>query len=238
LKAPPPLAVAGLALAAPFAVANDWSLAEFCWSTWLAGLLFTWMCVVTGGVQIIATAPAWRDTLARRVPAVAHMSSAVLIALLIVVVLGLMALAFYGYTFAFSLYGVLLSVFAEMQPHSMFGRNGFINSDFWTPVRYLAESYWAMSAGTVVAYGRELAGSNPWKRMVLPLASEVVRVHIMVVLTPFLTLAAWAIFRDSYETIVIVGLMCIFYLLPRHRRDLRRPAAPDVVEPQHAEHRQ
>jgi hypothetical protein len=45
--------MAGLALAAPMAVAGGWSLAEFCWSTWLAGLLFTWVCVLTGGIQIV-----------------------------------------------------------------------------------------------------------------------------------------------------------------------------------------
>lgn len=59
------------------------------------------------------------------------------------------------------------------------------SSDFWTPVKYLTTTFWAMSVGTIVAYGQDLVVSNPWKRMLLPATTEVVRVHVMVVVMPF-----------------------------------------------------
>jgi len=206
--------LAGLAFAAPMAVAEDWSLVEFCWSTWLAGLLFTWLCVLTGGIQIVLTAPKWRVLLERRVPSVARFNGSATTALTAAGATVLMALAFQSYTYAFGFYGLFLSFFAEMEPHALFGRNGFINSDFWTPVRYLAATFWAMSVGTIVAYGRGLIGTSPWRRMLLPLATDIVRVHLMVVLMPFLAVLAWVGLGESYESVVIVLLMTAFYLLP------------------------
>ena len=234
LRLPNPFGLAGLVIAAPMAVAGDWSLAEFCWSTWLAGLLFTWLCILTGGLQILFAAPAWRAPVERHVPALGRLSPATGTALIVVAVICLMAVSFYAYTLAFGFYGLFLSFFAEMEPHSLFGRNGFINSDFWMPVRYLAVSFWAMSMGTVVACMGELVASNPWRRMLLPAATQVVRVHIMVVAMPFLALIAWAVFGDSYQSLVIVLLMGMFYLLPgRGRQQSHSASAQPVLGPEH-----
>jgi hypothetical protein len=217
--------VAGLALAAPVAVAADWSLAEFCWSTWLAGLLFTWICVLSGGLQIALTAPKWRAHLEHHVPALGRLQRPATVALTVASAAVLTAVAFYAYTFAFGFYGLLLSFFAEMEPHALFGRNGFINSDFWTPVGYLAVNFWAMSVGIVVAYGLGIMRTNPWKRMLLPFATEVVRVHVMVVVMPFLALIAWAALGESYQSTVIVLLMAVFYILPGRSPEIRSAAA-------------
>ena len=225
MRRPTAFHFAGLLLAAPIAVARDWSLAEFCWSVWLAGLLFTWICILTAGVQIAATASVWRTRFERDIPALARLSRVSAVSLILAVVACAMVAAFWGYTFAFALYGSLLSFFAEMEPYSLFGRNGFINSDFWTPVRYLLDNFWAMSIGAIVAYWRDLVRSNPWKRMLLPLATEVVRVHIMVVVMPFIALIAWAAFPTSYQPVVIVLLMIVFYLLPRRSR----PSSPHAA---------
>lgn len=40
--------IAGFVLAAWFAVVQEWSLPEFCWATWLGGLLYAWLCVFAG----------------------------------------------------------------------------------------------------------------------------------------------------------------------------------------------
>ena len=223
-----------MVLAGPLAVAADWSLAEFCWSTWLAGLLFTWLCVLTGGLQIVLTASQRGTLLERQIPALGRLSHRAVTALTAAAAAVLMALAFKGYTFAFGFYGLFLSFFAEMEPHALFGRNGFINSDFWTPVRYLAVTFWAMSVGTVVAYGHGLIRSDPWKRMLLPFATEIVRVHVMVVVMPFLALIAWAAFGGSYESTVIVLLMGVFYLLPGRSQEPQAPVAQDGSKPEHA----
>jgi hypothetical protein len=212
-------------VAAPVAVAGDWSLAEFCWSTWFAGLMITWLCVLSGGLQIVATAPQARAWLDRHVPALGRLPRPATIALTVTAGTALTAVAFLAYTHAFGLYGLLLSFFAEMEPHALFGRDGFINSDFWTPVGYLAVNFWAMSLGIVVAYGRQIMRTDPWKRMLLPFASEVIRVHVMVVVMPFLALIAWGAFRESYQSVVIVLLMAGFYILPGQSRELQSIAA-------------
>jgi hypothetical protein len=233
MRAPRLRGLAGLALAAPLAVAGDWSLAEFCWSTWLAGLLLTWLCVLSGCLQIIVTAPKWRAEFARHVPALGRLPQLAAVALTVVSAVVLTAVAFYAYTFAFGLYGLLLSFFAEMEPHALFGRNGFINSDFWTPVGYLAVNFWAMGAGILVAYGLGIMRTSPWKRMLLPFATEVVRVHVMVVVMPFLALIAWAALGDSYQTVVIVLLMAVFYLLPDRSPEIQSAAAEGRARPEH-----
>lgn len=51
-----PAGLIGFGLAAAFAVAGNWSLPEFCWSTSLTGLAYSWACVMTAAAQILATA--------------------------------------------------------------------------------------------------------------------------------------------------------------------------------------
>jgi hypothetical protein len=225
---------AGLSLAATIAVVADWSLAAFCWSTWLAGLLFTWLCVISGGLQIVLSARKWRGMLALHLPALERLPESAFTVLIMGTAVILTVLAFQAYSFAFGFYGLFLSFFAEMEPHALFGRNGFINSDFWTPVRYLAGTFWAMSIGTMIAYGSELVRSNPWQRMLLPFASELLRVHMMVVVMPFLALGAWAVLGESYQSVVIVLLMAVFYLLPSRSTQIQKAATADVAQPQRA----
>jgi hypothetical protein len=233
VRTPSPLGLAGLAVAAPVAVTGGWSLAEFCWSTWLAGLLLTWLCVLSGGLQIVFALPKWRAHLERHVPALGRLPQPATVAVTVAVVAVLTVLAIYAYTFAFGFYGLLLSFFAEMEPHALFGRNGFINSDFWTPVGFLAVNFWAMSVGIVVAYGPGIIRTNPWKRMLLPFATEVVRVHVMVVVMPFLALIAWAALGDSYQSVVIVLLMAVFYILPGRSRAIESATAQDSPKAEH-----
>jgi hypothetical protein len=233
MRAPRPVGLAGLALAAPLAVVGDWSLAEFCWSAWLAGLLITWLCVLSGGLQIVATAPKWRAQLERHVPALGRLPQPATVAATVAAAAVLTTLAMYAYTFAFGFYGSFLSFFAEMEPHALFGRNGFINSDFWTPVGYLAVHFWAMSVGIVVAYGPGIIRTNPWKRMLLPVATEVVRVHVMVVVMPFLALIAWAVLGESYQSVVIALLMAAFYVLPGGSPETPYGAAEGTYKPEH-----
>ena len=49
----------------------------------------------------------------------------------------------------------------------------------------------------------------------LPLQKEILRMHVLILALPFLTLIAWALFGEAYQSITIVLLMGLFYLLPR-----------------------
>ncbi len=127
-------------------------------------------------------------------------------------------IALYIYCWIFSFYGLFLSVFAEMQPLDLFGRNGFINSDFFTPVTYLAGKYWPMIVATLVANADVFLRRNPWERIALPFKNnEILRIHIMTLAMPFLAMMTWALFRDAYQQLTIILLIGIFFLIPKKR---------------------
>lgn len=209
--------VAGFALAAAAAVYQEWSLQEFCWSTWLAGLCYAWACIVTAGFQIVLTARSERVSYEQRLPVLQQLSPNVFFVGILLTVVLVVSVAFRLYVYMFGFYGLFLSVFAEMEPHSLFGRNGFINSDFFTPVAYLLQLFWPMVLGTLVANGRELFGREPWKRVALPLQSEILRMHVLTLALPFVAMLAWFLFGDRYHQPAIVVLMGIFFLIPRKR---------------------
>lgn len=210
-----PLDIVGFALTATAAVYQGWSLQAFCWSTWLAGLCYSFACIVTAAVQILLTARSEKGFYEQRLPVLRQLPSGVFFAGILLTVILVVSVAFRFYTYLFGFYGLFLSVFAEMEPHSFFGRNGFINSDFFTPAAYLFQLYWPMVLGTLAANGRELFGREPWKRIAFPLQSEIFRIHLLTLTLPFISLLTWYLFRDDYQQSALVLLVGIFYLLPR-----------------------
>lgn len=198
----------GFCLTSTFCVVQEWSLQEFCWSTWLAGLVFFWACVITAAGQILLTAGKEKDRLEKTFPFSGKVPPAIVLPAIILaaVLVGWAGLKLYAFMFGF--YGLFLSVFAEMEPHSLFGRNGFINSDFFTPAMFLAMHFWPMALANLIASGADLLRGNPWKRVLLPFRSEGLRMHLMVLGLPFLTLLAWALFGTAYQQVTIVLSFC------------------------------
>jgi hypothetical protein len=203
----------GFALASVFAVAGGWTLPEFCWSIWLAGLSLAWIRTVSGAAEIVLTHRSRRAEYDRHLAVVRSMPAAAYAAALVLLVGSLALIVLYAYGFAFGLYGLLLSFFAEMEPLELFGRNGFINADFSTSVTYLTVAFWPMAVGTLVANWTVLFGGDPWKRMLVPAEATVLRTHLLVVLMPFIALLAWALVGDAYHSVTIVLLMALFYLV-------------------------
>ncbi|HPJ96390.1 MAG TPA: hypothetical protein PK022_03705 [Syntrophales bacterium] len=209
----------GFALVCYFAVTQAWSLPAFCWGTWLAGLLYTWGCIVTGAIQIILFARSDRVAYEERLPFVRRLPPlAYLFGIVVLSVCGGIV-AFRVYSFLFGFYGLFLSVFAEMEPLVFFGRNGFINSDFFSPVLYLLERFWPVAVGVLLANGEDFFGrlTNPWRRMALPFQREILRLHVMILALPFVTMLSWALFKGAYQTVTIVILMGLLFLLSRKR---------------------
>lgn len=211
-----PLGYIALGLSCAFAVLEEWSLREFCWSTWLASLAYSWASAASASIRIIHGAKREKHTLEARLGFLRDMSFAAFLPAITLVALIAGGLAFYLYSYLFAFYGLFLSVFAEMEPHALFGRNGFINSDFYTPVAYLLANFWPMIVGTLLANVRDFARGNPWQRF-LP-AHEILRMHVLAIGMPFLALIAWALFGDRFQQPTIVVLMCLFYLLPKGSR--------------------
>jgi hypothetical protein len=198
------------------AIVQKWSLQEFCWCVWLAGLFYSWTCVVTAVIQIMLTSRGQKDYYDAKVPFMKNVSPEVFALGIIPVTLLIGFIVLYIYTWIFSFYGLFLSVFAAMQPANLFGPNGFINSDFFTPVTYLAESYWPMIMATLIANADIFLRKNPWERIVLPFKhNEILRIHIMILAMPFLAMISWALFKGAYHQLTIILLIGIFYLLPK-----------------------
>ncbi len=210
------ISLVAFGLTAYLAFVQKWSLQEFCWCVWLAGLFYSWACVITAAIQIMLTARTNKIFYDTEVPFIKRVPPEIFTVAIIPITLLVGFIALYIYCWIFSFYGLFLSVFAEMQPLTIFGRNGFINSDFFTPVTYLAERAWPMILAVLIANIDDLMQKNPWQRIVFPFKNnEILRIHIMTLVMPFLAMITWALFKDAYQQLTIVLLIGIFYLIPR-----------------------
>lgn len=210
-----PLAAAGFGVSAPFALGQRWSLQEFCWSTWLAALVFTWACVATAALQILVAGGAHRDDFEARFPFIRNWPAGAFSAVVGLLAIAVAVAAFWAYAFVFSFYGIFLSVWAEMEPARFFGRNGFINSDFFSPLAHLLQRHWPMAAGALLADATLLVKGNPWRRFATPFHSEALRLHLFVIALPFVAMGAWALFGRDYHPAAILLLSLLFYFFPR-----------------------
>ena len=210
-----PYGAVGFGLVSVFAVAQEWSLPEFCWGVWLAGLVYSWGCVTAAAVSIILSARSTKPVYDARMPFLQTLSPGAFLLIMTGISTAAGLVGFHLYAALFGFYGLFLSVFAEMEPAFLFGRNGFINSDFYTPLAYLLERFWPLAAAALIANWEDFFSKNPWKRIALPFQSEIVRIHVMILALPFLSLLAWALFRGSYQPVTIVLLLGLFFLLPK-----------------------
>ncbi len=87
--------------------------------------------------------------------------------------------------------------------------------DSRAPLLHLVDRFWPMAVGALIANWQDFLRKNPWKRVLLPFQKEIVRIHIMILALPFFSLIAWAFFREAYQSITIVLLLGLFYLLPK-----------------------
>ena len=210
------------------AIVQKWSLQEFCWCVWLAALFYSWVCVFTAVVQIMLTARMQKEYYDLKVPFIKNISPELFTLALIPVGLFVGFIALYLYAWIFSFYGLFLSVFAAMKPLNLFGPNGFINSDFFTPVVYLAERSWLMILATLVANADDFMRRNAWERIVLPFKqNEILRIHIMILVMPFLAMITWALFKDAYQQLTIVLLIGIFFLIPKKKKEEQNVSSSD-----------
>lgn len=217
------LSLLGWGLSSPFALKHEWSLPEFCWSTWLAALAFCYACVLTGLIEIIFLPGRHRETFKNRVPFFEHLSDTAGSGIILLSALAAAAGAYYIYTMIFFMFGLFLSVFAEMDPTSYFGRNGFINSNFFEPALYLSHRLWPMVAGTLLANAPDFSLGSPWERFLIPLHKEAARLHLFILALPFVTMATWAWLGKSYEPAAVVTLSLLYYLFSRKHINPAKP---------------
>ncbi len=210
-------ALVGFFLTAVAAVTGGWSLQEFCWSTWLSGLVFSWTCVVMTALQLPLSIRKDRSRYERVLPALRRAPDGAVVVAVSAASAAAACLALWIYSYLFGFYGLFLSVFAAMEPGELFGQNGFINSDFVTPVLYLASAYWPMALGVLIASARGCLRGDPWTRILLPLRAEVIRIHVFILALPFAALVAWLLLGERFHGLAIVLLSALLFLFSRPR---------------------
>lgn len=211
-------ALAGFGISASSSFYMKWSLQEFCWITWMTGLVYTWACIVSAMFQIVLTARREKELYKDSLPFASWMPPGNFVVVISITAIAAGALSFIIYNFIFGFYGVFLSFFAEMYPYRFFGRDGFINSNFFTPVIWLIVVFWTMPVGTLIARKDDFLGPKPWRRLLFPLQKEVIRMHILTIGMPIITLLTYVMFKRFYEEIVIIVLLAIFYFLPEGKK--------------------
>lgn len=214
-----PSSLAGLLLGIFFAFHENWTVREFCWSFWVGGLLYSWFLTALSCGRIMLNTGAAAVALTQALPLLGRIPRAALRAAIVPLTLGAGYLFFSLYSWLFGFYGLFLSVFAEMEPVAWFGRNGFINSDFYSPVVYLAQHYWPIAAGLILTGTGPALARPPWLALFKPLHGRVVATHLMVVLLPFISLLAWALFRENWQPLTVSALLTLFYLLPAQPKE-------------------
>ena len=195
------------------AVFNEWKLNEFCWIVWVSGLLFSIMCSLAGFFHLLFDLKYQSYFLSKYVPF--YLSSKKVLFLSLIVCVGFIAsfAAALFYIHIFGFYGLFLSVFARMEPLSLFGENGFINSNIFVAVKYLVEKYFYIIIFSLIADFVFIFKVDLWSKIFLPFKSkEIVKIHIMTVLLPFISLFFFMLVKDKYNTPAIIVFLCIFYL--------------------------
>lgn len=200
-----PSVLSGLALSIAFTLSRDVSLAEFAWTFWLVGLYSSYISAGRFSVRTVL----FRDSLRERIPPLSPLEPRTLLWVsLALAIVGGLALA-YVFTYIFGFYGIMLSVWVQLQPETLFGRNGFINSDFWTPVLYLTRLYWPLVVGQIISESSALFGRpQPGSESFAP-ERQIVVLHVFVLALPFVAMLSYALLGAQYETLSIVILLVI-----------------------------
>jgi hypothetical protein len=206
---------AGFALSAGFALHDEWKLPELCWSFWLTGLFYCWAFVLVGGLRILLIPAETIPVRIRQWPALATVPVVAWRGAIALLAVGIALVMFHLYAWLFGFYGLFLSVFAEMEPQVLFGRNGFINSDFFTPVAHLLERYWPMVLGAIATDIHLAMTGSPWRVPFKPFSLQLVLIHLMVLGVPFVSLIFWWLMGERYHAPAVVLVLALFYFFPR-----------------------
>lgn len=210
-------ALGGFGLSVAFAVHQQWSLPELCWGFWISGLVCSWAFALAGALRILLAPASAIPTAVRSWPPLANLPAAGWRALLALSALAVGFVMVQVYAYLFGFYGLFLSVFAEMEPHHLFGRNGFINSDFYGPVVVLLERFWALVIGALATDLHLALRGSPWRVARLPFSLQLLPMHLMVLAVPFVSLLFWALVGERYHLPAVVLVLALFHFLPRER---------------------
>ncbi len=204
----------GLALIIIPAWLGSWRLNAFCWSTWFGGLCLAFLCLLVGFIRVVLEHRNLAAFVNKTWPQLTGLPPW---SLWMVNALAASVAAwglYKAYGLAFGFFGAFLSFFAEMEPHHLFGRNGFINARTEDLLYWLFREYWSVAVAVAIGARRIWRLPTGWSVFVAPLGSELLRLHLFVVLMPPLTLLVWAVVGDGYDFWVITLLSLLMMKLP------------------------
>lgn len=197
----------GFAVSAGFTLTSDLSLAGFCWSFWLVGLYSAYFAALRFALSLFVH----RATLLKErfVPnATVAPATLMLVAIAVTGIVG--AALLYAASWVYGFYGLFLSVWVRMPPEELFGPNGFINSDFWTPVAYLTRAYWPLVAGQLVSEAAWLLSTGSlWSVQGGAPERRIVALHVMIMALPFAAMLSWMLLGGRYETLTLLILLAL-----------------------------
>ena len=107
-----PLGYIALGLGCSFAVVEEWSQREFCWSTWLTSLTYSWACAASASIRIIHGVRREKAALEARLGILNDMSFAAFLPAITLV--ALIAWALFGENFQQPTIVVLMCLFYLM----------------------------------------------------------------------------------------------------------------------------
>lgn len=212
----------GFAISAGFTLTSDLSLAGFCWSFWLVGLYSAYFAAVRFAVRVFVHRHA---LLKERFAPTATIAPTTLMLIAIAVSVGVGFALLYAASWIYGFYGLFLSVWVRMPPEELFGPNGFINSDFWTPVTYLTRAYYPLVIGQLVSEAAWLLSTGSlWGTETGTPERRIVTLHVMILALPFAAMFSWMLLQGRYETLTLMILLAI-----KSAFDLRSSRTPVTV---------
>ncbi len=209
--------IAGFALVAALAVMQGWTLPDFCWSNWLAGLLYGWCCIVVAVAQIVLSEALRKEHGVKKNLLLQSMPPLVRVVAVSVACFFVAFLAYELYSLFFIYLGIGVSLFFGDGPlNPLNPLNMEDTSIAFDTVAYLLEDFWPVAAGMILTRWPDFVRGNPWKRIFLPLDKKLIHTHALILGGMLCAVIAQLFFAETYETVAIVIILGGMFLWPQN----------------------
>ncbi len=213
-----------------FAFHFDWKPNQLCWGLWVSSLLTGWTVILSSVLRILLHLigiPVLREedlgekgdplsaffrskAFGKTQPETKKSFTTLPAILMVMGSIGIGAFTWFHFTFFHTIHALLMSVFLQMEPLTLFGPNGFINADKGVVLAYLIKDYWPMILGTFVVRRGILLSGNPGLNL-KAIYGGVMRIHFFILLSAFLFfLIDFGV--ELYQKVLLLLLLLFFYV--------------------------
>ncbi len=212
--------IAGFTLVAVLAVAEGWTLRDFCWSNWLAGLLYGWFCIVAAVVQIVLIEVFHIGSYPEKMAFFQTKSSPGRAVAMTMACLTTALVAYHFYSAFFLHLAVLISMLLNDNLFNPLNSSKLAGVDnAFDLVAYLLRDFWPIAAGMILTRWEDFVRGNPWKRIFVPLDKNLILTHILILGAIFCGLIAQTFFAENYQSITIVIVLGVMFFWPQSAQE-------------------